>query len=455
VTGPEPRLGVVIPTLNEEEALPLLLNDLAGLPLPSRILVVDGGSSDRTREAARSAGAEVLTAPRGRGRQMAAGAAHLESRWLLFLHADSRMPPSARGALARYLDNPGPEEAAHFAFRLDARGLWWRLIEAGQRVRETLTGLAYGDQGLLVSRSRLDGVGGVPDIPIMEDVELVRRLRRTGGIRRLPAHLLTSPRRYRQDGPVRGWLRNATLILLYRMGASPGRLSRWYRPRRLGGTLPEEPNASRPAPILLVFAKAPVPGRVKTRLAGELGTEGAAELYRRMGRLVVDRVRSGPWRTRICYDPPGEEASVRRWFGDGGDLEFRPQSGGDLGHRMAEAFAEAFGPGPWPPPVVVIGTDAPALDRDLVAEAFAALDSAHGPDLVLGPATDGGYYLLGLRSPEPGLFRSIPWSTDRVLGLTLERARELSLAHALLRPLTDVDRPEDLPTALSALPDAG
>jgi rSAM/selenodomain-associated transferase 2 len=238
VTGPETRLGVVIPTLNEEEALPLLLDDLAALPVPCRILVVDGGSSDRTREAARSAGAEVLTAPRGRGRQMAAGAAHLECPWLLLLHADSRMPPAARSALARYLDDPGPEEAGHFAFRLDARSPWWRLIEAGQRVREALTGLAYGDQGLLVSRSRLDGVGGVPDLPIMEDVELVRRLRRTGGIRRLPAHLLTSPRRYREEGPVRGWVRNASLILLYRMGASPERLSRWYRPRRPGGALP-------------------------------------------------------------------------------------------------------------------------------------------------------------------------------------------------------------------------
>jgi uncharacterized protein len=215
------------------------------------------------------------------------------------------------------------------------------------------------------------------------------------------------------------------------------------------------PNASGPAPTLLVFAKAPVPGRVKTRLAGELGTEGAADLYRKMGRLVVDRVRSGPWRTLILYDPPGEEASVRQWLGDGGDLEFRPQSGGDLGLRMAEAFAGAFGPGPRIAPVVVIGTDAPGLDGALVAEAFTALNRALGPDLVLGPATDGGYYLLGLRSPEPELFQGLPWSTNRVLGLTLERARKLGLTLSLLRPLSDVDRPEDLPTALSVLPDAG
>jgi rSAM/selenodomain-associated transferase 2/rSAM/selenodomain-associated transferase 1 len=466
VTGSGPRLGVVIPTLNEEEALPLLLSDLEALPFPVRILVVDGGSGDRTTEVARARGATVLEASRGRARQMAKGARRLDTPWLLLLHADSRMPAPAREALTRYLEEPGPEQAAHFGFRLDVQGAWWRAIEVGQRVRESLTGLAYGDQGLLVSRERLERAGGVPDLPLMEDVELVRRLRRTGGIRRLSAGLVTSSRRYREEGPFLGWLRNATLIILYGLGVSPERLSRWYRPRRPGSPRTNNGAGSLPGPrpTLLVFAKAPEPGRVKTRLAGELGVKGAADLYRRMGRLVVDRARTGPWRTVICYDPPGREGVVRDWLGVGAPVEYRPQTGGDLGARMADAFAAGFGgarpsahgaSSPGGAPVVIIGTDAPDLDRGIVEEAFRSLERPEGPDLVLGPATDGGYYLLGLRSPAPDLFRAIPWSTDMVLERTLERARDLGLRHTLLKPLSDVDRPEDVPAALSALPEAG
>lgn len=457
-------LGVVIPTLNEEDALPLLLDDLERLPFPTRILVVDGGSRDRTREVARSRKVGLLPSPPGRARQMTAGAEHLDSPWLLFLHADCRLPLEAREALAGYLTEPGPEEAAHFRFRLDARGPWWRAIELGQRVREALTGLAYGDQGLLVSRERLDRLGGVPDLPFMEDVELVRRLRRTGGIRRLAVPIVTSPRRYREEGPFLGWLRNASLILVHSLGVPPRHLARWYRPRGAPrgpgeGGPPLRGDGDDPGTrILLVFAKVPEPGRVKTRLAGELGAEGAADLYRRMGRMVVDRVRAGPWRTVVCFDPPGGRREVLDWLGGDGDLECRPQEEGDLGARMEEAFAGAFAAAPGGAgegPVVIVGTDAPGVEEGLVLEAFRALERRGGPDLVLGPATDGGYYLLGLRGPAARLFREIPWSTDRVLDLTLERARDMGLGWELLRPLSDVDRPEDLPATLLALPGRG
>jgi hypothetical protein len=110
--------------------------------------------------------------------------------------------------------------------------LWWRTIEWGQRFRERLTGLAYGDQGLLLSRTRFDALGGIPDLPVMEDVEAVRRLRRSGGISRIEAPVVTSVRRYQEEGLVLGWLRNVALISLYQAGVSPRRLARWYRPRR-------------------------------------------------------------------------------------------------------------------------------------------------------------------------------------------------------------------------------
>jgi rSAM/selenodomain-associated transferase 2 len=231
-TGPDSRrIGVVIPTLDEEERLPSLLSDLAALPFDVDVVVSDGGSGDRTVEAALAAGARVVEGGPGRARQMNAGAGVLRTPWILFLHADSHIPLRTRRALASWLDDP-PATAAHFRFRLDARGPTWSAIEWGQRLREWLTGLAYGDQGLLLSRERWEGLGGFADIPLMEDVEIMMRLRRSGGVETIDAPIVTSARRYREEGRMSLVIRNGVLAFLYLLGASPASLARWRRPRR-------------------------------------------------------------------------------------------------------------------------------------------------------------------------------------------------------------------------------
>lgn len=463
-----PELAVVIPTLNEEETLPALLTDLSRLPEAGRIVVADGGSTDATVALAREWGAIVVQAPQGRSRQMNVGACCVASPWLLFLHADSRLPQRTLAALRDWLSAPSVEEAAHFAFRLDTGDPGWHLIQWGQRVRERLTGLVYGDQGLLVSRRRWLAMGGIPEMDLMEDVEAVRQLRKSGGIHRIDAPIVTSARRYRSAGAVRSVLRNLTLIGLYRLGVPPGRLARWYPPRgarprgEYGGSAngqrsipsrsPETDASSSPRshgssgtadaePILLVFAKAPRAGSVKTRLARDLGETRATRLYRRIGRQVVDQVRSGAYRTRICFTPPDARAELASWLGEEA-LEFEPQSSGDLGARMCSAFRQAF---TCTDRVCIVGTDAPDVHRALVEEALARLDSA---DAVFGPARDGGYYLLALRRPAPELFREIPWSTPRVLELSLQRAEALGLRVAMLPVLNDIDRVDDLPREL-------
>ena len=224
-------LGVVIPTIDEAGHLPGLLADLAEVPLRLRVVVSDGGSADDTLAVARAGGAACLSGPRGRATQMNAGARALDTPWLLFLHADSRLPPAARSALASALHSGNGPAAAHFLFRLRGRGWFWRLVETGQRLRERLTGLVYGDQGLLVRREAFEAVGGYPDLPLMEDVEMVRRLRRSGGIARLPGPLVTSPRTYRRLGRWKVWLRNGAAISLYLAGVPPERLVRWYPER--------------------------------------------------------------------------------------------------------------------------------------------------------------------------------------------------------------------------------
>lgn len=222
-------LGVVIPTLNEAEALPLLLADLRALDgvAPVHVVVADGGSRDETVARAHTGGAAVVGAPRGRASQLNAGARAARGDWLLFLHADSRLDQRARNALATALREPPPFEAAVFRFAIDLPAVWKRLIERGQAFREALWGLPYGDQGLLVRRRLFETLGGYAEIPLMEDVAMVRALRRHGRVERLPAAVLTSGRRYRRDGVLRTWLTHTAMISLYLIGVSPARLARW------------------------------------------------------------------------------------------------------------------------------------------------------------------------------------------------------------------------------------
>jgi len=435
-----PGLGVVIPTLDEEENLPALLSDLSKLDWPHRVVVVDGGSTDRTRAIAKEAGANLLDSSPGRGGQMNEGARVLHTPWLLFLHADSRFPAAARNALEAWLPNAPETHAAFFRFQLDGSHWFWLFIEFGQRIRERVSGLVYGDQGLVVSRNLFTTVGGFPDLPILEDVGLVRELRSRGRLVRLPAPIITSPRRYQESGRWRGWLRNMAIITLFLAGADPRKLARFHPPRRAETKAPPEPPGQIPAgpasSALLVFAKAPTPGRVKTRLAAEVGDAEAARIYALMGKQVVRQVKDVASTTTVCFDPPEARGQVQAWLGTAG-LEFRPQCAGDLGARMEEAFSDAFRRHSR---VLAVGTDTPELTPEGVKEAVQRLGSS---DLVLGPARDGGYYLIGLRAPAPRLFQHIPWSTSQVLDRTLELARQLNLGVSLLPTLSDVDTLSD------------
>ena len=223
-------IGVVIPTLNEAESLPALLDDLHRVVAPLDIVVADGGSTDHTIAVATTARIRTVAAPRGRAAQMNAGAQCVTGHWLLFLHADSRLPPRARRALLTAVVNDPDLEAAVFGFAIDLPSGWKRFIEIGQALRQRLYGLPYGDQGLLVRRALFDAVGGFPDLPLLEDVAVLQALRRRTRVRTLPSVILTSGRRYRRGGVVRTWLRNTAIILLYHMGVPPHRLARWRRP---------------------------------------------------------------------------------------------------------------------------------------------------------------------------------------------------------------------------------
>ena len=216
-------LSVVIPVLNAGHVLRECLQALAGV---DEIVVVDGGSSDDTVAIGERLGARSIQAPRGRGRQLRAGADAAQGDWLLFLHADTRLASGWREAVASHVDRH-PGQAACFRFALDDTAWQARIIERGVALRVSRLGLPYGDQGLLVSRALYNEVGGFRALALMEDVDIVRRIGR-GRLRTLDAVAVTSADRWRRDGWFRRSARNLFCLLLYALGASPARIARLY-----------------------------------------------------------------------------------------------------------------------------------------------------------------------------------------------------------------------------------
>lgn len=192
---------------------------------------------------------------------------------------------------------------------------------------------------------------------------------------------------------------------------------------------------------LIIFAKYPHAGMSKTRLIPSLGPENAALLQKAMTELTIQKITpllfSGSLLVHVFFTG-GSLKEMRCWLGS--SFIYREQAGGDLGVRMSNALAEVFLEHS-ASHAVIIGTDIYHLDTDIILQAF---DSLRHNDLVLGPAVDGGYYLIGLNEPQPGLFENIAWGTSSVLETTLNKAKRNKMRFHLLRILHDIDRPEDL-----------
>ena len=225
-------LAVVIPALNEAQRLPLLLADLALAPpaLLAERLVVDGGSSDATALAAQLAGARLLRSAPGRGAQLRAGVAATTAPWLLLLHADARLPSGWAEAIARAIATPQGLGGCAWCFDLAVDGAGWslRLLEQAVAWRTHWRRLPYGDQGLLLPRALLQRCGGIAPLPLMEDLELVLRLRRQASIRSLGLPLRVDGRRWRRLGVLGCAWRNAALRRAWRRGHDPVALARSY-----------------------------------------------------------------------------------------------------------------------------------------------------------------------------------------------------------------------------------
>ncbi len=181
---------------------------------------------------------------------------------------------------------------------------------------------------------------------------------------------------------------------------------------------------------LVLFARFPEPGKAKTRLIPALGADGAAKLHARLVERSVAVLGAVNRNVELHYTG-GSSPAFAAWLGD--DIVLVPQVDGDLGDRLLAAMN--------PLPVIFFGADVPDLATEIVAAAISALQTH---EVVIGPAEDGGYYLIGMRQPMPFLFENMPWGSEQVFAKTCERLEQRGIAAALLEPLHDCDRPEDL-----------
>jgi rSAM/selenodomain-associated transferase 2 len=219
------KVSAVIPTLNEEALLPPLLEELHRQG--AEIIVVDGGSGDRTREVARRFGARVLMAPAGRGPQLNAGAAVSRGEALFFVHADSAIPRHAVTLVAETLGT-GRFVGGAFSVAVRSSRPSIRFIYRMANWRSRRLFLPYGDQGIFCLRSVFQSLRGYRDIPFMEDIDFVRRLKKAGRTVVLPQAVTASTRRLEQEGVAYATLRNMTLAFLFLMGVSPSVLQKYY-----------------------------------------------------------------------------------------------------------------------------------------------------------------------------------------------------------------------------------
>lgn len=426
------KIAVIIPALNEEQSIGRVVSALPRWV--DDVIVVDNGSTDRTAEIARAHGARVVGEPvRGYGMACLSGIAALEDPDIVvFMDGDFSDDPEDMSLLV----DPIISGEADLVIGSRTRGQ----REPGSLTPQARFGnwlacvlirlfwnITYTDLGPFraIRASRLKRLG-MRDRDYGWTVEMQIKAAREGlRVREVPV----SYRRRIGESKVSGTLKGA-------LAAGVKILSTIF--------LAAVDSRSRRASLrdqVIVFTRYPEPGKTKTRLIPALGPEGAATVQRQMTEHTLARIRELAKKRSVSVEVRYEGGSrrlMRRWLGQ--DLSYCRQGGGDLGARLNRAFCDAFAAGM--ERVVIMGADCPGLTGEIIERALAALEQS---DVVLGPALDGGYYLIGLRRPIPDLFANVSWGTAEVLEQTRRIINRIGLSSVLLEPLGDVDRPEDLP----------
>ena len=437
------NVSIIIPVLNEEEILRSSLDSLQILRKDDcEIIVVDGGSSDRSPEIARPRADKFLMTRPGRAHQMNVGAQHSQGEILIFLHADSQISSRAVRQMIKKtsslnyfwgwfrlaFDNPSPS---------------FFIISFFMMLRSKVTKICTGDQTIFISSRLFKSIGGFPSIPIMEDVAISKILR----VHAIPIELriqtFSSARRWEQKGVCRTIVFMWYLRLLYWAGVSPDKLVAKYYPEKTGKGPTEKLQVTYKYPNIdiLLFARLPVLGKVKTRLKSALSSIEILALYEAMLKRIVSLLNeSNLAEVQLWLDnnPSNENKFVADlpWH-----FKMNEQVGRDLGDKMNFAINKSLVSNN-SKCALLLGSDCPALTLEYVDNALCLLNE--GAQLVLGPAEDGGYVLIGVNKSYPELFQGIQWGTDKVLEETILKAKSIGVDYVCLEPLWDVDRPDDI-----------
>ena len=422
-------LRIVMPVFNECRTLALRLRALSSLSQRgAQLVVVDGGSTDGTWAIAAALADQVILAPRGRAAQMNAGAKGATADALLFLHADTQLPTDAGPLIARAL------QAGHawgrFDVRIDGTQAALRLVAWLMNLRSRLTGIATGDQTMFVRRTVFESLGGFADIALMEDVALSSRLRRAGRPACLKTRVVTSGRRWEKHGVWRTVGLMWCLRAAWFFGVGAPALARWY------GYLPRPAHATA---AVAVMARAPEPGLAKTRLVPALGLRGAARAQRRFTQRTLQTACAAAVGPVTLWCAPNASHRFFRALRRAQGVVCENQRAGDIGARMQQAFAHHFAHAT-DQPLLLTGTDCPMLAPGHLQAAARAL-AQHV--VVLVPAEDGGYVLIGMRRLVPQVFENIDWSTPHVMAQTRDRLRQSGTSWLEMETLWDVDEPAD------------
>ncbi len=424
-----PVFSVIIPAFNEA----LIIADCIGAVRGAaknysvEIIVADGGSSDRTREIAAESGARIVSGTKGRGYQLNAGAHAAGGDIFVFLHADTRLPPDTFDHLSEEF-NKENVQIGTFRLRFDIKHwiLSWYVFCS--RLDSVLT--RFGDHCLAVRREFFYRIAGYPHWPLFEEIYFMQKARTLTKIHLFVPSVTTSGRRFLQNGIVRQYFFDALILARYLLGASPYKLAAEYDRRD-----------KRSHTALMIFARYPHPGKVKTRLAKETGPEYAALFYRSTLKNTLHAAVTAAVPGKVIYLFVAEEADIakmRRWGGN--HIHYFTQQGRNLGERMLNAFQTVFGHRARQ--AIILGTDIPDLSDKIIQRAEEELKDH---DAVIGPAADGGYYLLGIKKFERTLFTAMDWwSTPEVFTRTIARMRDLKLQVAILPTLRDIDTIDDL-----------
>ncbi|MBT3529875.1 MAG: DUF2064 domain-containing protein [Gammaproteobacteria bacterium] len=434
------KISFILPVLNEKRLVgPQLERLQVYRSAGHEVLLIDGGSSDGSPSGLAGLVDYVDIAPPGRSSQMNRGAELASGDILLFLHIDTILPESA-DTLIR--DACKQAEWGWFDVELADDGWPYRLISWMMNRRSRITAVCTGDQALFVKRGLFLDVGGFPALPLMEDVAISKLLRGRSAAMAISSPVRTSARRWRENGLISTVMQMWLLRLRYFLGSSPESLSAMYYPPK---------RCKFPQSRIAIFAREPVLGAVKTRLAADIGDDTALGLYKRMATRIVTCCRSSAL------------AKVELWVSSNVDNKYflsvcnkrdiYSQCDGGLGAKMSFTVAEVLERN-GAENLILIGTDCPAMDYKYLEDALFQLNQAKDgvARVVLGPAEDGGYVLIGLNRSIPGIFQNISWGSSGVLEETLAYIRSEGIDYCLLPPLRDIDTLEDLDSLASLDP---